>query len=245
MRYNFKNLIVVSLGGSIMYPDQIDAAYLKKFKKFVEKYLRRGKKFVIVAGGGKISRRYQEAAAKITKVSNEDKDWLGIHATRVNAHLLRTIFREVADPVVLDSRHKMKRLIYPVTIASGWRPGWSTDFIAVALALDFGAGEAVIAGKPSHVFPIRSRGALRAIAASNGTSDKDLDKTKPFTDLTWRKYRKLIPQKWIPGFHSPVDPVAARLAEKKGIAAIVLNGKNLKNFGNLLEGKEFQGTIIQ
>ena len=85
-------------------------------------------------------------------MTDEDKDWIGIHATRLNAHLLRTIFRDVADPVVIDIRGKIKKLRAPMTIASGWRPGWSTDYVAMRIAADFGVHEAVIAGKPAHVY---------------------------------------------------------------------------------------------
>jgi uridylate kinase len=240
-------LTIIALGGSIMYPDEIDpvrgregpqrasasngidVAYLKNFKKFILGYIKKGHRFLIITGGGKISRVYQAAAGKIAQVTDEDKDWIGIHATRLNAHLLWTIFLEVADPVVVDSRYKIKKIKYPVTIASGWRPGWSTDYIAVALAEDFGADRVIIAGKPSHVF------------------DKDFTKhkdAKPFKELTWKNYRQLIPDKWVPGFHSPVDPVGAKLAEKIGTKAIVINGKDLKNFAKVIEDKEFVGTTI-
>lgn len=239
MRHKFSKTIVIALGGSIIYPDAIDVSFLKKFKKFIlnrlasKSYrrsgLRNGSRFIIVVGGGRIARVYQEAADKVFKISDEDKDWLGIHSTRANAHLLRTIFREVADPVIIDSRDKMKTLKYPVTIASGWRPGWSTDYVSIAIAEHFKAKEAIIAGKPAHVY------------------DKDPHKysdAKEIHEITWKKYRKLIPAKWKPGLHSPVDPVGARLAEKKKIAAIIVDGKNLKNFENMLSGKEFKGSVI-
>lgn len=228
--HKFANTIVIALGGSVMYPDSLDAAFLKRFRDFVKRFLKKKKKFVIVTGGGRLSRLYQHAAGKIEKVTNEDKDWIGIHATRLNAHLLRTIFRDVADPVVVDSRYKIKDLRHPITIASGWRPGWSTDYIAVALAEDFGAREVVVAGKPAYVY------------------DKDHakhDDAVPIEKLSWREYRRLIPKKWKPGLHTPVDPVAAGLADKKGITAIIVNGRDLKNVENLLNGKPFRGSIIQ
>ncbi|HEY4524085.1 MAG TPA: UMP kinase [Candidatus Paceibacterota bacterium] len=229
MKHKFGQVIVIGLGGSIIYPDHLDIKFLSDFKKCIDGFVRRGMKFIIVAGGGRVSRIYQEAASKITDVSDEDKDWLGIHATRSNAQLLRTIFHKNADPVVIDTRRKIKKLKYPITIASGWRPGWSTDFVALQLAHDFRVREIIVAGKPSHVF------------------DKDFVKyknAKPFTEISWKNYRKLIPAKWRPGFHSPVDPVAARLAQSACISAIVINGKDLKNFSNLLREKNFAGTII-
>lgn len=229
MKHKFGKTIVIALGGSIMYPESIDIQFLKKFRKFILKRLSGGSRFIIVVGGGRIARVYQEAAHKVSKITDEDKDWLGIHATRSNAHLLRTIFKDVADPVVIDNRKRMGPLKYPVTIASGWRPGWSTDYISIAIAEHYKVKEAVIAGKPAHVY------------------DKDPHKypgAKEIHELSWERYRKLIPKKWKPGLHSPVDPVGAELAEKRGIAAIIMNGKDLKNFGNMLSGKEFKGSII-
>ena len=123
--------IIIALGGSIIFPENIDIKFLKNFKNFVQKWHRK-KKFIIVIGGGQLCRIYQRAASQITNINNEDRDWLGIHVTRVNAHLLRTIFREIADPVVIDNVDKIKNLKYSVTIASGWKPGWSTDYVAIA-----------------------------------------------------------------------------------------------------------------
>ena len=64
----------------------------------------------------------------------------------------------------------------------------------------------IIAGKPSHVFesdPSKFKG-------------KQADAPKPFNELTWSAYRKLIPHKWTPGMGAPVDPVAAALGAREG-----------------------------
>lgn len=230
MRYKFGKIIIIALGGSIMHPGEIDVLFLKKFRKFILKWLGKSKKFIIVAGGGSIARDYQNASSKILRLSDEDKDWIGIHATRLNAHLLRTIFYKEADPVVLDARFKIGKLRSKVTIASGWRPGWSTDYVALQLADDFDVKEAVIAGSPAYVY----------------TDDPKKNKqAKALKSLTWKEYRKLIPAAWKPGSHAPVDPVGARLAHGKKLAAVILKGTDLKNFDNLLAGKEFFGTIIR
>ncbi len=230
MKYAFGKTVVVALGGSVIYPDDIDTGYLKNFKKFIEKLLKRGKRFVIVVGGGRLARVFQNAAHNVSPLANEDKDWIGIHATRLNAHLLRTIFRRIADPVVFDKRGKMKKIKYPITIASGWRPGWSTDFVAAAIAADLRIPEFIVAGKPAHVYH----------------KDPSLHKdARPYEKIGWREYRKLIPGKWIPGSHAPVDPIAARLSERRGLKSIIINGKDLKNFGRLLKGESFRGTIIE
>ena len=230
MKYKFGKIIIVALGGSIVHPEKIDVLFLKKFRSFVIKWRGLGKQFIIIAGGGSVARDYQKAAGQVLRLSDEDKDWIGIHATRLNAHLLRTIFFKEADPVVIDSRWKIKKIKHPVTIGSCWRPRWSTDYVALQLAADFGAEEAVIAGKPDYVY----------------TKDPKEDKSaQPITELRWRDYRKLIPKHWVPGAHSPVDPVGARLAEKEGLSAIIIKGTDLKNFDTMLAKREFKGTIIQ
>ncbi len=229
MKYKFGKTVVIALGGSIVHPDEIDAAFLKKFKKFLAPFLKRGTRFVLVIGGGKLARRFQEAAGAVSRVTDEDKDWLGLHATRLNAHLLRTIFRDTSDPVIMDSRSKVRPVRYPITIGAGWRPGWSTDYVAMQIAADLGVPETIVAGTPEYVF------------------EKDPGKfprAKKFHSLTWREYRKLIPKKWKPGLHAPMDPVGAALGERTRVKAIVLGGRNIRNFRALLSGKEFQGTVI-
>jgi len=253
MNYKFGKTITISLGGSIIYPDQIDVHFLKQFNSFIRRYIKKGYKFIIITGGGKPARIFQDAAAKISRVSNNDKDWIGIHTTRLNAQLLRTIFKDVADPEIIDSKEKVlsrikktsevklrsksrsdfgigvQQLNYPITVGSGWRPGWSTDYVAASIAANFSAHEFINAGKPAFVFE---------------RDPKRFPRAQKFEKLTWSEYRKLIPRKWTPGFSSPIDPVAARLCQAKKLTAIVVGGKNLKNFENLLRGKDFSGTII-
>ena len=74
------------------------------------------------------------------KVTDEDKDWIGIHTSRTNGQLLRTIFREEANPVMIDARGKIKSLTYPITIGSGFKGGEVTPlfFIGASLGNIFG-----------------------------------------------------------------------------------------------------------
>lgn len=225
-----KQTVVIALGGSIVFPDEINWQYLKKLNSFVRRHIKSGRRFVVGNGGGRLCRMYLNAAAKVRKdISIEDRDWLGIYATRSNAHLVRTIFQDVADPVIVDQRHKISKPKYPVTIASAWQPGWSNDYVACVLAHDFGAETVVIAGKPDFVY------------------DKDPAKyksAKKLPRLSWSEYRKLIPKKWTPGFSSPVDPVAAKFCQDHGLDAVVVDGRQLANFEKLLSGKGFAGTVI-
>lgn len=228
--------IIISLGGSAIVPrlsnsGGINTVFLKKFQKLIEEKLKEGKKFVVIVGGGKTTRVYQKAAEQISKVEKEDVDWLGIHATRLNAHLLRTVFRKSAYPIILDSpqkpllRNKKKDLIF----AAGWKPGFSTDFDAVLLAKRFKAKELINATNISHIY------------------DKDpriFKDAAPIKKISFSDYQKLIPSEWTPGLSAPFDPIATKMAKKLGIKIKIVKATNLNNFERVIEGKEFEGTLI-
>lgn len=148
--------IVIALGGSIIISNKIQVDYLKRLRKFLIEYIDKGYKFILVAGGGSTARNYQKAASAIIDIDVEDKDWLGTHSTRLNAHLLRTIFNDFAYSVVLDNPEKPipKNDLnkYSLFIASGWRPGWSTDYIAFRLAHRFKTKLVIIATKTPFVY---------------------------------------------------------------------------------------------
>ncbi|HHH12376.1 MAG TPA: UMP kinase, partial [Candidatus Moranbacteria bacterium] len=99
---------VISLGGSIVVPSGgIAVDFIAAFRDLVLERIKAGQRFVLVVGGGATAREYIRAAEKIDEtVSAEDKDWLGIHGTRINAQLLRTVFRAVAHPRVNDNPHR-------------------------------------------------------------------------------------------------------------------------------------------
>lgn len=133
---NKKETIVMSVGGSLIVPDQIDTSFLKQLKDFVVTETASGRRFIIIAGGGKTARRYQDAASSVSNLNSEDLDWLGLHATRLNGHLLRTIFRDLAHRVMVTNPDEVLDISddTPLIIAAGYRPGCSTDLRAVQIA---------------------------------------------------------------------------------------------------------------
>jgi uridylate kinase len=224
-----KKIYVISFGGSLIVPAEIDIKILKKFKNIIEKEIKKAKKFIIITGGGKTARNYQNAAKALTKVSNEDLDWLGIHATRINAHLLLTIFRKYAYFRIIKNPKEKINFKEKILIAAGWKPGFSTDYDAVLLAKTYNSDTIINLTNVDYVY------------------DKDPNKfksAKPFKEISWKDYLKLIEQKWIPGMSAPFDPIASKLAQKFKFKVIILNGRKLKNLENYLANKTFKGTII-
>jgi len=221
---------IIALGGSVICPKKIDSNYLRRFFQFIKKEIKKGHKFIIVAGGGYTARNYRAVSLGINRVSKEDRDWLGVYATKLNSRLLRAIFKKEAHPAIFDERFKIKNFgRYPIIIGSGWQPGSSTDYVAVRIANDFKIRRIIILGRPDYVY----------------TSDFEKDKkAKPIKEITWRNYLKLIPFSWSPGLSLPIDPIAARLAKKENMEVIVANGKDLNNLKMILDGREFKGTLV-
>ena len=223
--------IVMSVGGSLVVPNgEINVGFLKDLKKLVKKQIKRNWKFVIVVGGGGTARHYQQAARDVCKLEREDLDWLGIHSTRLNGHLMRSIFRDVANPIMFkDPTVVPKKFKESVVIAAGWKPGWSTDYVATRIAKRLGAGVVVNLSNIDYLF------------------DKDPNKYKnaePICDIGWKEFRKMVGNKWDPGMNAPFDPVASRLADQSGIKVALINGANMKNLDALLKGERFIGTVI-
>ena len=100
--------IIISLGGSLIVPEEVDAEFLKEFRDLILEDSGKGKKFIITVGGGRICRKYQSVAKELSLPSNEDLDWIGIASLKLNAELLRVIFGENAyEKVVSDLREKV------------------------------------------------------------------------------------------------------------------------------------------
>ncbi len=220
---------IISLGGSLIVPDEIDTKFLKDFRAIVSAEIKRKKKFLLITGGGRTSRRYSEAAKALGELNPNDLDWLGIHSTRLNGHLLRTIFRKVAHPQIIDDPNRKVKGNEPVLVAAGYRPGWSTDYVAVLLAKKHGGRVVVNLSNVDYVY----------------TKDpRKFKDAKPIKEIAWKDFRKIVGNKWDPGLHLPFDPVASKLAEKMKLKVVIMNGKNLPNLKNFLDGKQFKGTVI-
>ena len=222
----------MSVGGSLIVPDQIDTEFLIKFRSFIESETQMNeRRFIIIAGGGKTARRYQEAAALVHQLDNEDLDWLGIHATRLNGHLIRTILKDIAHLVMITNPDEI--LDVPknakVVVASGYRPGASTDLRAVQIAEKLGASKVINLSNIDYIY------------TDNPKINKE---ATPIKDITWKQFRKLIPDRWDPGLSSPFDPIAAKEAEAKDLEVASINGERIGEIEKYLNQENFIGTRI-
>lgn len=224
-----EKIIIISVGGSLIVPSEIDTTFLAQFKSLILDYTSRGFRFVLIAGGGKVARKYQSSANEITPLSKEDTDWLGIHSTRLNAQLLRSIFVNEANARIITNPHEDINWKESILVGAGWRPGCSTDYAAVLIA------------KNLSVLKLINLSNIDYIYTADPRTNKDAVKIEK---IEWKEFRKLIPEEWDPGLSSPFDPIAARECEKIDMEVAIINGNNLEHLRNYLDQKEFSGSVI-
>ncbi|MBW2204080.1 MAG: UMP kinase [Deltaproteobacteria bacterium] len=218
--------LVISLGGSIIVPGEIDKVFLKKFREIILRLEQT--RFMIICGGGKVCRNYQNAAKEIADISKEDLDWIGISATRLNAELVRSIFGEEAHQKVIHDPDEEIDGSNRVVIGAGFEPGSSTDLRAVQLAKRFGAVRVINMSNIDYVY------------SADPKKDPNAER---LTEISWSEFRKLVGNEWEPGLNMPFDPIASREGEELGLEVIII-GNDIDNLEKLLKGGAFKGTTI-
>ncbi len=229
---------VLSLGGSIVAPPSgPDVGFLVDFRKRLEAWLSAApdRRVILVIGGGGPARSYQTALKEFraaigeTGSCDEALDWLGIAATKINAQLVKAAMGSLcADPVVTDPSAPLT-FSGKVLVASGWKPGFSSDFDAVYLGERCGARTVLNLSNIAKVY----------------TADPKLDPTAtPIDSISWAEFRAMVGSTWTPGANLPFDPIASARADEAGMKVICAAGKDLDNVFRILDGAPFIGTVI-
>ena len=235
---------VLSLGGSIVAPPEgPDVAFLAEFRARLEFWFAMApdRRLILVVGGGGPARSYQTALRAFWKArgemegsgsaenQNEALDKIGIAATRINAQLVKAAMGQLClDEVVTDPSAPIE-FSGKVLVASGWKPGFSSDFDAVYLGERFGAKTVLNLSNIAKVY----------------TADPRLDPgAKPIDRISWSGFRAMVGSTWTPGANLPFDPIASARAETAGMQVICAAGKNLDNLFRILDGQAYEGTLI-
>ncbi|MFA7707618.1 MAG: UMP kinase [Candidatus Pacearchaeota archaeon] len=229
-----KRVVILSLGGSLIIPNQINYSFLKEFKKVLEKN-RKKYKFVIVCGGGKTARNYI-TGLEPENIKPKDKEYfqslLGIASTRLNARFMTYFFGEDANEGI---PHNMKEVEGMLRF---------NDF--------------VFCGALRYAKEETSDGTTAKLANYFNADFINLTNVKGLYDKNPKKFRnaKFIPEishkefykmakklKYKPGQHFVLDQSAANLIKKHNITTYIL-GEDMKNLDNVLNNKHFVGTRI-
>lgn len=223
--------IILSLGGSLIVPEGIDGTYIKRFIGLIRQLDQKQYRFVIFTGGGAVARNYQQASLAVnTQLAKDAQDWIGIKASWLNAELVKQLFGNLAhNTIITDPRVKL-RWSKKVWIGAGWKPGRSTDYDAVRLAVENNISHVINLSNIDYVY--------------TKDPNKYTDATK-IEQITWAAFRKMIGNTWDPGAHVPFDPIAAKLAQQHHVRVTIMNGHKLDQVQQAIEGNACEGTIVQ
>jgi len=226
-----KEVIVLSLGGSLIVPEKIDPAWLDKFKHLIIK-LKDKYKFVIVCGGGFVAREYITILEKEHK-SKKQQSLAGIEITRMNAKIMMQIFGDSANKELPIEMKQIKDILKRKDIvfcgALRYAPNQTSDSTATKLANYL---------KTKFINITNVNG----LYTDNPLKNK---KAKFIEKISWKDFEKrALKLKYKPGQHFVLDQKAAKLIRKNKITTYII-GKDLKSLENLLKNKSFKGTTIK
>lgn len=240
---------IVAYGGSIVISGKTyDHEALERLAKIVEN--NSDKRFIFIIGGGKLCRFItQEVSSLLDEALTDAKDQkafandeLGIAVTKINARYTRVWLEKrlgasvVYEDIVINPKllpQTEKRVI----IASGFKPGVSTDYDMMLFAK---YAEAESAFKISN-FPI-------VLNVKPTEFDKDkMASYEKLPELSWQAIVTLVGDSFLPGGNYPLDPPSAALGLEllKKIPNFSLYVGQKEEFESMIAGKEFYGTIIK
>lgn len=226
-----KKVMVISLGGSQIIPQEVNLPYLRQFKQIL---LKNSKKyqFIVVCGGGSVARKYISALKK-AGISEKLQSFSGISATRMNARFMNYFFNIDPKHGIPHTHKTLKKYAKTqnVTICGAleYKPNQTSDSTAADIARVFNGGFINITN-------------IRGLYNKNPKQYKD---AKFIPKITWEEFDKLANKsKFKPGQHFVLDQTASKIIKKHKIPTYI-TGTNLKQLDNLLNNKSFNGTTIQ
>ncbi|NMB66690.1 UMP kinase [Candidatus Woesearchaeota archaeon] len=221
---------VLSLGGSLIIPNEINLDYLLNLKKILIKHSK-NYKFVITCGGGKIARIYIEALKK-SKINKLFQSFIGISCTRTNARFMNYLFGLDSDKGIPHTTKSLIKGINKKDIvfcgALEYKPNQTSDSTAALLSKRF---------KTDFI----------NLTNVKGLYDKDPSKNKNaklIKEISWTDFDDIVNRmKFKPGQHFVLDQNASKIIKESKIKTFIL-GSDLKELDNLLNKKNFEGTTI-
>ncbi len=225
-----KKVIVISLGGSIIVPDEIDVEFLKRFKKVIEKH-RKNWSFVVVCGGGSIARKYI-TALRLAGKSEYLQSMNGIAVTRMNARFMSYFFGKDANEGIPHDMEQVKTMLAKNDAvfcgALRYAPKQTSDATSAKLANFF-----------------KSDFINLTVVSGLYTSNPLVNKNAKFIlKISWKDFNEKTKKiHYKPGQHFVLDQSAAEIIFKNKIKTYIL-GPDMKNLDDFLSGRKFKGTII-
>lgn len=224
-----REVFVISAGGSLFFDEKPLSSKIAKFCETINRLHSEGFRFVVVVGGGKVTRNYV-AALKSFGANNFLQDQLGIMLTRANAMVFVQALDNSFKEVLTHPKEAFEVLEKgKIPVFGGVFPFFTTDAVA-ALICEVVGGTFVNLTDVDGVY----------------SSDPQKNPAAKFFDTI--SYEKLISLVKLagskPGQNMVLDLASCMILKRSNIKGVVLNGENLENFEAMVRGQEFRGTVI-
>lgn len=222
--------VVVSIGGSVLAPD-VAAPRVRGHASVVDRLVDAGHDVGVVVGGGGAARQYISTARDLG--ANEyDLDAIGIAVTRLNARLLLSAIdaETIPEPAPDHETARASLRRGEVAVMGGTVPGHTTDAVSAMLA------EAVDADRLVYA---------TSVAGVYSADPNETDDAERFDRLEARELVEVIASLEVAaGSSAPVDLLAAKLIQRSGIPAVVLDGTDPERVYAAVETGTVEGTEV-
>ncbi len=226
-----KEDLVISIGGSIVLPDDDDLTYLNELIEIL-KNISDDYNLYIVVGGGSTARKYINWGRELG-ADEATLDELGIDTSRLNARLLIIGLGKDTYPVAAKNFDEAISAgnHYSVVVMGGTHPGHTTDAVAAMLAERLKVDRLINATSVDGVY----------------TADPNKDENaERIEELDFDELIDIVSKG--PGGAGPnvvFDPMAAKIIKRADIETCIVDGKDLDEFENAIRDLEFHGTRIR
>ena len=221
--------VVVSIGGSILIPDNNDSEFIKLLADALVS-IYGDVDMLIVCGGGRIARYYTNTGRELGG-SDFELDMMGIGATRLNADLLRIALGDFAYgkvPLTVEeaaTAFDTKKIV----VMGGTEPGHTTDAVAAMVAAKIGCRRVVNATSVDAVY---------------SDDPKKDPNAKRFSKLTIKDLSNIVYAEHGAGKSSVFDPLGVKIAMREKIDILMINGRDLDEMKNAILGRKIKGTFV-
>jgi len=221
-------VVVISLGGSLVNPSKPDVAFIKAFSALLKDLPYR---YGVVVGGGSYARVYASALRQLGG-SEFEADYIGIEETWQNALLIATALKPLSYPKVVKDFRDAPLILknFRAVVMGGTIPGITTDTDAVLLAEAVGAVRLINVSRVGAIYdrPPEEEGA------------------KPFKELTTQQLMELALKydTRTAGSHFVFDLVACKLSLRLNLELHFVSG-SIEEIGKAIRGEPHSGTVVR
>ena len=224
-----KKVMVVNLGGSLIFPEDVDYSYLKKFRDVIRKNSRKYK-FVVVCGGGKVARKYI-LALRETGMNEILQSYAGIQATRMNARFMSYFFSQNPEKGIPEKMNDIKKHLRKQDVvftgALEYKPKQTSDSTTAEVARHFKSPFIILTNVPGLY----------------DKNPKEFKSAKFIPAISWKSlYEMARKVGYKPGQNFVIDESAAKMILQHKIPTYIM--KEPHQLDNFLNRKRFIGTEV-